>query len=441
MACKQNKDGVQRVKQPRMIPAFPRHGKPPKHCVLASHMAITANSHAIPGLAPSNPSPLLALADRCVQCGLCLPHCPTYGLDRNEAESPRGRIALARALADGSLPATALADAHLDHCLGCRRCEPVCPAGVEYGALLLEFRQQQRLRREADWKQIAIEWLTARPRLLDRLLGVYRAFYLLLPKRLPRPPARQASVMTSSRQSNQTIFKEKQSNPGVASLFRGCIARRYDTDAHAALDRLCAAAGVTLIEPDAQTCCGALHAHAGNAGMAATLAARNRAAFAAGVPVLSSASGCHESLAQALAGHAPVRDAADFLLQHADAMHFRPAHRNVALHVPCTQRSVVRSDSAIRTLLARIPALTVIELPDTGCCGAAGMHMLEFPERARQLRQPLLDALAASGADTLLSANVGCRLHLQLGCTDRDNTIAIRHPLDFLADYLDTNHA
>lgn len=417
-----------------MIPAFPGQGKPPNPCVLASDMAIAANPHAISGLASDQPSPLLALADRCVQCGLCLPHCPTYRLDRNEAESPRGRIALARGLAAGSLQATALADAHLDHCLGCRRCEPICPAGVEYGALLLEFRQQRRQRRSADWKQKTIEWLTARPRRLDRLLGLYRTLYPLLPKLLPRPPARRAAISALSQLPDTKS----------ASLFRGCIARRYDSGVHAALDRLCAAAGIALIEPDAQTCCGTLHAHAGNADMAAALAARNRAAFTAGVPVLSTATGCHESLAKSLAGHAPVRDAADFLLQHADALRFRPANRRVALHLPCTQRAVVRSDVALRALLARIPALTIIDLPDTGCCGAAGMHMLEFPQRARQLRQPLLDALAATGADTLLSANLGCRLHLHNGIPQagaNDGTITIRHPLDFLADYLDTDHA
>src|SRR6478736_5829086 len=102
-----------------MIPAFPGHGKPHYRCVLASHMAISANSHAISGLGPGPASPLFALADRCVQCGLCLPHCPTYRLDRNEAESPRGRIALVRAFADGALVPDPIADAHLDHCLGC----------------------------------------------------------------------------------------------------------------------------------------------------------------------------------------------------------------------------------------------------------------------------------------------------------------------------------
>src|SRR4249919_647896 len=95
----------------------------------------------------SGPSPLLALADRCVQCGLCQPHCPTYRLDATEAESPRGRIAYMKAVAAGSLAPTPLGDLHLDHCLACRRCEGVCPAGVEYGRLLVAGRSAQFERR------------------------------------------------------------------------------------------------------------------------------------------------------------------------------------------------------------------------------------------------------------------------------------------------------
>jgi glycolate oxidase iron-sulfur subunit len=365
---------------------------------------------------------LLALADRCVQCGLCLPHCPTYRLDRAETESPRGRIALARAFVDGSIAPTPVADAHLDHCLGCRRCEPVCPAGVRYGELLVETRSRQRQRRGARWSQRAIEWLAARPALLDRLLGVYRVLYPLVPRPLPRPPAR---VRIDDARADVDA-------PRVA-LFRGCVARRYDAGVHAALARLCRAAGFAPVMPSEQTCCGALHAHAGNLDAARVLALRNRVAFADDVPVLSSASGCHEALADALDGHAPVRDACAFLLEHASALRFRPARMRVALHVPCTQRAVVKSDRALRALLARIPELDVFELPDTGCCGAAGTYMFEQPERARALRQPLLDALAGSGATMLLSANIGCRLHLSNG----DPPIPVRHPLEFLAEHLE----
>lgn len=372
-----------------------------------------------PTPAPSDaPDLLVALADRCVQCGLCLPHCPTYGLDRSEAESPRGRIAMARGLATGLLDPTPTGDAHLDHCLGCRRCEAVCPAGVRYGELLVETRRRQRLRRRPGLRQRLVEWLTARPALLDRGLAFYRIVAALLPRRwrpLPPPP----------------VPRRLPSAPAPVAVFAGCVARRYEAPAQAALIRLCAALDIAIVWPEGQTCCGALHAHAGNADTARQLAATNHAAFADAETVLTCASGCHASIATSLPTGTRALDALDFLHAHIDRLHLQPLPMRIALHLPCTQRSVVRSDRALRALLARIPALEVVELPDTGCCGAAGMHMFNEPTRAARLRQPLLDALAASGATTLVSANIGCRLHLADAAGIR--TI---HPLELLAEAL-----
>lgn len=369
--------------------------------------------------APSDATDLMAaLADRCVQCGLCLPHCPTYRLDRSEAESPRGRIAIAKALADCSIAPDPVADSHLDHCLGCRRCEAACPAGVRFGELLVETRRRQRLRRRPGLRQRMVEWLAARPVLLDRGLGLYRAMAPLIPAHLrplppPPPPLR------------------RRHGTGPVAAFAGCVARRYDAPAQTALDRLCATLGIETAHPDGQTCCGALHAHAGDTDTVQRLATTNRTAFADAETVLTCASGCHASIAASLPAGTRALDALDFLHGHIDRLHFRPLPMRIALHLPCTQRSVVRSDRALRALLARVPALEVIDLPDTGCCGAAGMHMFNEPARAARLRQPLLDALAASGATTLVSANVGCRLHLADAAGIR--TI---HPLELLADAL-----
>lgn len=371
--------------------------------------------------------PLLAMADRCVQCGLCLPHCPTYRLDRLETESPRGRIALARALADATLLPDAAADTALDHCLGCRCCEAVCPSGVQYGNLLELVRAQQRGRRPAPWRQRAVEWLAARPALLDRMLGALRMAYPLVPTRLPRPPTRCRIAWDDHRAGAAA----KNAAPAVA-IFTGCLARRYDAHVHAALARLCAAVGVSVQATPGQTCCGTLHAHAGNQALAARLAARNRGAFAHAETVLTSASGCHEALAKALVGTASVQDAAVFLAARRQRLQPRPARLRAALHIPCTQRNVVRSDRALRELLSCVPDLDLVALPDAGCCGAAGMHMLAEPARAAAFRQPLLDAFASSGATLLLSANIGCRLHLAMG----DARLQVRHPLEFLAEHL-----
>ncbi len=371
------------------------------------------------------PSPT-ALADRCVQCGLCLPTCPTYRLAGLEAESPRGRIALIRGIDSGALVPTAAVEAHLDACLGCRRCEAVCPAGVEYGALLTAARARQRVRRPPGVRQRLAEALTARPRLLSGLLAVYREAWPLLPRAarpLPRPPATADAPASAA---------TPPAADAEAALFLGCVSRGYDAALHAAVRRLCAAAGIALHAPVAQTCCGALHAHAGDADRAAALAEANRRAFAGHALVLGLASGCHAALADGLAGQAIVRDAIDVLDERAERLRFAPRAERIALHLPCTQRNVVRSDGALRRLLARVPGLDVVELDaGFGCCGAAGAAMLDDPDRAAGFRQPLLDQLAGSGASVLLSANIGCRLHLANG-TD----VPVRHPLEFLAECL-----
>lgn len=365
---------------------------------------------------------LAALADRCVQCGLCLPHCPTYRLDQSEAESPRGRISYIKAVAQGRLAPTPAGDAHLDHCLGCRRCEPVCPAGVPYGELLVGARAAQAARRPPAMKLRAAGWLLARPPLLGRLVDLQRvAGWLPAALRPALPPAPKAVAMPAP--------------PAAAvrevAVFIGCIADRYESGTRAALARLLGAADIAVALPDGQGCCGAAAAHAGDSATAARLAAANRQAFAGRDAVLCLASGCQDSLARSLQAVAPVEDALTALDRLGDRLRFRPARHRVALHLPCTQRSVVRSDAALRRLLARVPGLDLVELPDTGCCGAAGLHQLAEPARADALRAPLLAALAATGAGELLSANIGCRLHLGAAAA-----VPVQHPLEFLAGQL-----
>lgn len=363
---------------------------------------------------------LVALADRCVQCGLCLPVCPTYGRDRLEAESPRGRIALARAWALETIDATVVGDAHLDHCLGCRNCETACPAGVEYDALLVLARGRQRERRRAGVRQRLAERLASRPGLMTRVIDAYRTAYRWLPQRwrpLPKPPSIVASRPAPARPGHPTV-----------ALFVGCVAGPYESAVRAGLERLCAATGVDLLTPQGQTCCGTLHAHAGNLRESARLAERNRSAFADTGTVLTLASGCHEAVARALPGSETV-DAISFIERVDGGLAFRAHEERVALHLPCSQRNASGSVPALRRLLARIPGLQVIELDaGFGCCGAAGTQMLTDPARASEYRAPLLAQLQASGATRVLSANIGCRLHLGNG-----TALPVEHPVEFLA--------
>ena len=373
---------------------------------------------------------ITALADRCVQCGLCLPACPTYSMERLEPQSPRGRIALARAWTLDIVDPTPIGDRHLDDCLACRACEAVCPAGVQYGELLVRTRGVQRERRGASARQRLVEWLAARPRLLRALLGAYRLLGALLPARLrplplpPRAPARPA-LPAPAGSADPAL-------PARVLLFTGCVASAYEPPVRAALARLLGALGIQVHAPPGQGCCGALHAHAGDLAAGDALSARNHAAFGAepDALVLTLASGCHEAVAGALPGR--TMDALDFLDRHADRLAFAARPERIALHLPCTQRNVVGSAPALRRLLARVPGLEVVELDaGHGCCGAAGSNMLLDPERAAAFREPLLDQLGSSGATRVLSANIGCRLHLANG-----TPMPVQHPLELLADAL-----
>lgn len=394
---------------------------------------------------PAPAGRIAELADQCVQCGLCLPVCPTYALDRNEAESPRGRIAIAAALARGEADPTAGLREHLDHCLGCLNCETVCPAHVQYGELLIETRAllgpsprrprlllalikrpalQRMLRRPLGW--IALPrwkgWLARRL----PLASAWRAAVLNLPDSAPAAPARGAV--------------EDASRPRLA-LFTGCVASVDDAQAQQAAIVLLQAAGFQVSVLPA-FCCGAIDLHAGDADAAEQAARRVRRAWeASGASgLLSATPGCLGTLRRALPG-VRVLDPLELLAVHAGSLRFRPLSQRVALHLPCTQINVAHSDAALLQLLHRIDGLEVLTVPrPPHCCGAAGSHLLEFPERAARWRDDTLRQAAALAPQRLLSSNIGCRLHLAAGMDSHGLHWPSEHPLTLLARQLELDH-
>ncbi len=387
---------------------------------------------------------ILSLADACVLCGLCLPHCPTYRLDARESESPRGRVLLAQALGrePGAIDASSITA--LDHCLGCGRCEQVCPAKVRFGELM---RLTRRLlpRRHPPGVRLLL-WASRHPQLLARLLPRLRPLRTLLPRGARRALSVAAPAATNSGAAQPAHLPpnhcERTESHALRSrrvgLLIGCVARSLESGAQHAAVRLLRACGHTVLIPQEQGCCGALDQHAGSGAHADSLIAANQRVWADLRPELlvSTASGCHGAYAAGLASIAPVMDVLSLLADDATfaALSLRRSDRRIALHLPCTQRADATSVQAARALLARIPGVTLIELQDSGCCGAGGAHRLQFPGRAERLRQPLLDAVIASGATTLVSANIGCRLHL--GGAAELAGIDIRHPLELLAEAL-----
>ncbi len=386
------------------------------------------------------------LADACVKCGLCLPYCPTYTLDRVETESPRGRIALSRHAVDGSLALEPGALLHLDHCLGCMACQRVCPVPVQYAELLTAYRatlppgepRPKRLLR-----------LLTRPGMLRFGAGLARtigAAYWLPPlaRLLPRRSTLRATISLlpalPKRVRNASPQPAAPANiRGRVALFGGCVQGALERDAQDAATRLLTAAGFAVTRID-RLCCGALGAHTGDSADATAKAQRVDQAFAAaGVDALLTATpGCLGTLRADLPGK-QVHDAMAFLDLHCEALTFQPLQRRAVLHLPCTQVNVARANGAVQRLLARIPGLQLDVLPTQGmCCGAAGSHMLEFPERAAALRERVFDNLPQAVPDLLLTANIGCRLHLGAGLHERGARIEVEHPLTLLAQQLAT---
>lgn len=387
-----------------------------------------------------SPSRIAMLADQCVQCGLCLPVCPTYALDRNEAESPRGRIAIAAALARGAADPTAELRTHLDHCLGCLNCQQVCPAQVQYDELLIETRAllgpaPQRPRRLLD--------LLRRPALLRRLRRLRRIGSALhvthwrgaLARRLPaRSPWRAALQLLPA--GPLAPLPQGDPAPAELALFPGCVASIEDAEAQQAALALLRAAGFRVQVLPA-FCCGAMDLHGGEMATAERAAERVRRAWqASGASrLLSVTPGCLGTLRRALPG-VPVLDPLELLAEHAGQLRFRALPLRVALHLPCTQANVAHSEAAMLQLLRRVPGLEVLPLPrPPHCCGAAGSHVLEFPERAGQLREATLRPLAALAPARLLSSNIGCRLHLATDAGAAHWTT--QHPLSLLAQQLE----
>lgn len=378
---------------------------------------------------------LRADASRCVKCALCLPHCPTYRLKGEEGDSPRGRIELIQSLAEGAIVPTPGVLEHLDGCLDCRACEAVCPAGVPYGRLIDGARSMLGAHGRTAFLTRLLCRLVSRPAALAAALVALRPSAFLAPPRL-RP------YLGAVRRLPRLARGPAEGKP--VALFLGCIARTLDTEALAAGARLLAAAGYRVEVPRRQTCCGALAQHGGDREGAAALAHRNAEAFAGDAPIAAGASGCTAQLLEyeALLGDGGafsrrVRGVSDLLAEAVEdgRLRFRTgAPLRVALHTPCTQRNVLRSQAPARCLAA-LPGITVVELPP-GCCGAAGSYFLDRPRDAERLREPLLAAVRKARADMVLTTNVGCRLHLAAGL-GADEAPPVKHLASFLAERLD----
>ena len=402
----------------------------------------------------SSPEPVRFVAREklltCVHCGLCLASCPTYVELGLEADSPRGRIHLMRALEEGTLAPTPEVIRHLDLCLGCRACETACPSGVEYGALVEAARPFvegfRPLHARAARRGLAAV-LTVPPlrRLASAPLRLVGGRLGGLARRLGSASlAYVAAMPPPSREALPPVLEPEGPARGTAVLLTGCVADTVFASTNANTARLLQRAGVRVLVPRGQGCCGALPLHLGLADRARALARRTADELPPADWVVSNAAGCGALLreyatllpgdAAAERGATRARDALELLAELGLPPAPRPLDETIAVHDPCHLAHAQGVRAQVRRLLADVPGARLVALEESDtCCGSAGTYNLTEPAMARRLRERKLDRIVASGAGVVAAANPGCILQLRAGAILRGLRVRVEHPVDLLA--------
>ena len=409
--------------------------------------------------APINLSPHVRSDDlaTCISCGLCLNDCPTYRVLDDEADSPRGRVQLIRQLVGATGPVDDAVAGHLEACLVCRACETACPSGVPFGRIMEGAREELRERETPRAiaravRRIGLGTITkqGRLRVATRLLDIYvrsgaqRAVRAtrLLPKRLQ-------AMESLAMKAEGTPYVPVERPDADTDLFAGCIMRTAFGETERATVRMLERSGSRVSACAEQTCCGALHAHAGDGDTARELARRNIDAFSGNDrPIVVNAAGCGAHLkaygevlaadaawsSRAKAFAARVRDASQSVTPAAigagPARPIRVVYQD-ACHLAHGQR--IRREP--RALLAAMPNVTVVPIADAErCCGSAGIYNLTHPEVAGELQRQKVAAILAARPDVVVSANPGCILQVQAGLRDSGSDVRVLHLMRFLDD-------
>lgn len=369
----------------------------------------------------------------CVQCGLCLPFCPTFRVSGDETRSPRGRISLMRQVQDHGAPLTEEVLDAFTSCVQCRGCEPACPSSVPYGQLMEQTREALvGAGRITPWWQRRALGVLARPRLLRAGSSA-----LAVAQRLGLVPARMGLPQRLAVRRSPLV-----PSGDDVHLFTGCVMDAWQRDVHRATQAVLEAAGVGVAPTgDAAPCCGALHTHAGLGDEARRLAATVMAALDDDRPILVDSAGCGAALKdyghllgtpEAIRFSARVFDVHQWLASHLDRLPtpVQVLPVTVAIQDPCHLRHVQKVHEATRAVLAPYVD-SMVELDDQGlCCGAGGAFSVLEPELAADIRQRKLGSIDRADPDLVASANPGCSLHLAAA------GVEVRHPMELVAQAL-----
>jgi glycolate oxidase iron-sulfur subunit len=396
---------------------------------------------------------MLGAIQACVHCGFCLAACPTYQVLGEEMDSPRGRIYLMKNVLEENISAEE-AQPYLDRCLGCVACVPACPSGVAYGELLVSYRaltESERRRPFLDRlaRMMIVETLPypARFRLAVRSGKIGQAFKGILPEKLGAMLGLLPQSLPQAAPLPE-VYPAKGERRARVALLSGCVQQVLNPEINWATLRVLAENGVETVIPRGQGCCGSILMHIGEDERALKLARQNLNAFpdpASVDAIITNAAGCgsgmheygllfkglpEESRAEAFARG--VKDVTVFLAE----LGFRPPQPlpqpvKAVYQDACHLLHAQGVQSAPRQLLRSIPNLTLVDLNDGGmCCGSAGTYNIEQPEIAHELGQRKVAKILETGAEAVISGNIGCLTQIQSHLAQRQ--LSLYHTVEFI---------
>ena len=407
------------------------------------------------------------LIDECVHCGFCLPACPTYQSWGQEMDSPRGRIYLMKAHADGRMPLSEVAR-HFDRCLGCLACVTACPSSVKYDRLIEQTRVELEQSHRRSWTDrllrgfifavfpypsrlralALVQWLYEKTglRFLLRKLGLMR----LLPDRLENLDALAPSPRWSALWDRLPGFRAAAgARRRRVALLPGCVQAVYFPEVNQASVRVLSAEGCDVVVPSGLGCCGALSFHSGRQAEAERLAKRaiEQLEQLDVDTIVVNAAGCGSTMkhyarlfqgdapwqARAAAVAAKVKDVSELCAELEPRAPRHPLSLRVAYHDACHLSHGQGIRSQPRAVLAAIPGVELVDIAEPEqCCGSAGVYNLLEPASARQIGRRKADNILAARPDMLVSANPGCTLQIQSQLQQSGTTLRTAHPIQLI---------
>ncbi|TFH02504.1 MAG: (Fe-S)-binding protein [Calditrichales bacterium] len=400
----------------------------------------------------------------CMHCGMCLPTCPTYSETGMEINSPRGRIHLIRAVADGKLGITDRFKESIEYCLNCQACVTSCPAGVRYGQLVeaaqLQIAAHEKVERGgASLREKIMDWLFADLRRLNfvgRLMGLYQkiGFQSLVQAsgilKLISQKLHEMSFMTPTVSAGRKYrAKSRHQSRGKVGILIGCVQDVFFKDVNQDTIDVLEYNGYEVFIPAVSYCCGSVHGHNGNAEMARELAVKLMNAFdTANVDhiVLNSA-GCgaymkeygelfendplHKEMARKFSGK--VKDITEFLTENGWQIPQNPGNMKVTYHEPCHLVHSQKVSEQPRKIIGSIPGIEFIDLPEaTWCCGSAGIYNILRYEDSMKVLERKMRNIQQTGADWIITGNPGCMIQLMYGVKKYNLNMRVIHPVTLL---------